>query len=159
MGVLTRGGTLGLGAVSLAVLLAVGPARAQAPTGPPPAEPPPTAPAAPASSSPAGPNTGRTSLSAGIDVPTDDSFRGIAQDTEDYILRPYRELTFKLVERAGPMSNLGLTLGLWNSHGGPTGVEGGAGGVERSRNGRFGTVQELALSLGHNDAGLLGPSR
>lgn len=186
---LTRGGALGLGAVSLAVLLVAGPARAQAPAGPPPAEP--AAPGAPASSAPAGPNTGRIALSAGIDVPTDYYFRGIVQETEDYILQPYGELTFKLVERAGPLSNLGLTFGLWNSlHGGPTGVEGGAGGVESadpkiwyeadfyarlaatwwdnlttaliytaymSPNDRFRTVQELALSLGYNDAGLLGP--
>lgn len=178
----------GLGVVSLVVLLAAAPALAQAPTGPAPAEPP-TAPAAPAP--PAGPNTGRISLSAGLDVPTDYYFRGIVQETEDYILQPYGEVTFKLVERAGPMSNLGFTLGLWNSlHGGPTGVEGGAGGVEStdpkiwyeadfyarlgatwwdnlttaliytaymSPNDRFRTVQELALSVGYNDAGLLGP--
>ncbi|HXG05071.1 MAG TPA: hypothetical protein VNO23_16870, partial [Candidatus Binatia bacterium] len=158
---------------------------------PPPVTPPPTAPAAPAPPPPAGPNTGRISLSAGIDAPTDYYFRGIVQETEDYILQPYGEVTFKLVERAGPMSNLGFTLGLWNSlHGGPTGVEGGAGGAEStdpkiwyeadfyaklgatwwdnlttaliytaymSPNDRFRTVQELALSVGYNDAGLLGP--
>lgn len=130
----------GPAAVALAVLLAAGSAAAQAPTGPPPAEPPPTAPAAPAPPAPAGPNTGRISLSAGIDVPTDYYFRGIVQETEGYILQPYGDVTVKLVERAGPMSNLGFTLGLWNSlHGGPTGVEGAGRAVSRAPTRRSGT--------------------
>jgi hypothetical protein len=83
-----------------------------------------------------GPNTGRISFSGGIDVPTDYFFRGIVQEKDSflddsYILQPYGDLTFKLWEGKGPLSAVGLTIGLWNSlHGGPTGVEGGAGGLE-----------------------------
>jgi hypothetical protein len=71
------------------------------------------------------PNTGRLSLSAGVDVPTDYYFRGIVQETEDYIIQPYGELTFKLFESKTALTALGLTLGTWNSlHGGPTGLRG-----------------------------------
>lgn len=132
------------------------------------------------------PNTGRIGLAAGVDVPTAYFFRGILQEDQDYILQPYGELTSRLVEQAGPVSNLGLTLGVWNSlHGGPTGVEGpdsvdprlwyeadfyarlGATFFEdltgtitytayMSPNDSFGTVEEVALGLGYNDARLLG---
>jgi hypothetical protein len=77
-----------------------------------------------------GPNTGRIALSAGIDWTTHYFFRGILQEDQDYIIQPYGDITFKLVEGQGAFTNLGLTVGLWNSlHGGPTGVDGGAGGV------------------------------
>jgi len=135
---------------------------------------------------PKGPNTGRLSLSAGVDFPTDYYFRGIFQEDEDYIIQPYGELTFKVFESDGPLTNVGVTLGTWNSlHGGPSGVDGpnadprlwyesdfyakvgttlfedlSAGVIYTaymSPNDRFATVQELALSLGYNDAKLLGP--
>jgi hypothetical protein len=71
------------------------------------------------------PNTGRLSLSAGVDFPTDYYFRGIVQETEDYIIQPYAELTIKLFESKTPLTALALTLGTWNSlHGGPTGLRG-----------------------------------
>jgi len=82
-----------------------------------------------------GPNTGRISFGGGIDFPTDYFFRGIVQEKDgfadgNYILQPYGDLTFKLREGTGAVTNVGLTFGLWNSlHGGPTGVEGGAGGT------------------------------
>jgi hypothetical protein len=133
-----------------------------------------------------GPNTGRVSLSAGVDIPTDYYFRGIFQEDEDYIIQPYGEVTFKLLEGKGAFTGLGFTLGTWNSlHGGPSGVDGpnadpkiwyesdfyakitttwfddlSAGVIYTaymSPNDRFATVQELALSLGYNDAKLLGP--
>ncbi len=134
-----------------------------------------------------GPNTGRISLSTGVDVTTDYYFRGIVQEDQDYIIQPWGDVTFKLLEGAGPLTNLGLTLGLWNSlHGGPSGVEGptrvdpkiwyeadfyakvGATFFEdlstaviytayMSPNDAFATVQELAVSLGYNDSKLLGP--
>lgn len=78
-----------------------------------------------------GPNTGSVSLSAGVDWTTHYFFRGILQEDQDYIIQPYGDVTFKLLEGKGALTNLGLTFGLWNSlHGGPTGVEGGAGGVD-----------------------------
>jgi len=133
-----------------------------------------------------GPNTGRVSLGAGVDFPTDYYFRGIFQEDEDYIIQPYGEVTFRLYEGEGALTGVAFTLGLWNSlHGGPSGVDGpnadpkiwyeadfyakvtttwfqdlSAGVVYTaymSPNDRFGTVQELALALGYNDAKLLGP--
>jgi hypothetical protein len=133
-----------------------------------------------------GPNTGRLSLSGGIDFPTDYYFRGIVQETRDYIIQPYGDLTFKLWDGVPAFSNLALTIGTWNSlHGGPTGIEGpntdpkiwyesdfytkvgwtmfenfSAGIIYTaymSPNDFFGTVQELAVSLGFDDSKLLGP--
>jgi hypothetical protein len=156
---------MALGAVAMAV-----PAYAQPPA--PPAE--------------AKPNTGRVSLSAGVDWTTDYYFRGIRQEDEDWIFQPYGDITFKLVEGTPALGNLGLTVGLWNSlHGGPTGVDGNRADPDlwyesdfytklgwtfledfssaitytayMSPNDSFGTVQELAFSLGYNDSKLLGP--
>jgi hypothetical protein len=133
-----------------------------------------------------GPNTGRISISAGVDFPTDYYFRGIVQETEDYIIQPYGDLTFALWDGVPAFGNLALTIGTWNSlHGGPTGVEGpntdpkmwyesdfytkvgwtmfedlSAGVIYTaymSPNDFFTTTQELALGLGFNDSKLLGP--
>lgn len=133
-----------------------------------------------------GPNTGRISISAGVDFPTDYYFRGIVQETKGYIIQPYGDLTFKLWDGVPAFGNLALTIGTWNSlHGGPTGVDGpntdpkmwyesdfytkvgwtmfedlSAGIVYTaymSPNDFFTTTQELALSLGYNDSKLLGP--
>jgi hypothetical protein len=72
-----------------------------------------------------GPNTGRISLSMGMDWTTHYFFRGILQEDQDHVLQPYGDVTFKLLEGQGPLTNLGLTIGLWNSlHGGSTGTEG-----------------------------------
>lgn len=72
-----------------------------------------------------GPNTGRISLSAGLDYTTDYYFRGIRQETIDPIIQPYGSVTFKLYEGKAWLTGLGLTLGTWNSlHWGPSGVEG-----------------------------------
>jgi hypothetical protein len=166
-------------------LLAVGTAAAQAP---PSAQPP--APAAPPTAAPApepkGPNTGRVSLSAGVDWTTDYYFRGIVQETEDAIIQPYGELSFKLLENIGPLTALTLTGGVWNSlHWGPTGESGVRVDPEVwyeldfygklmatlfedfttgviytayiSPNDSFETVQEVAFSLAYNDSKLLGP--
>jgi hypothetical protein len=73
-----------------------------------------------------GPNTGRVSLNLGIDYTTDYYFRGILQSDDGWILQPYMDVTVKLLENQGPLTALGLTVGLWNSlHGGPSGIEGG----------------------------------
>ncbi|HSF05296.1 MAG TPA: hypothetical protein VLG10_05840 [Methylomirabilota bacterium] len=133
-----------------------------------------------------GPNTGRVSLGMGVDFTTHYFFRGILQEDQDYIVQPYGEVTFKLLEGEGAFTGLGFTLGLWNSlHGGPTGT-GGANQDPRiwyeadfyakvtatlfedltaamiytaymSPNGRFTTVEELAFGFGYNDSKLLGP--
>ena len=144
------------------------------------------APAAAAETAETKPNTGRVSLSAGVDWTTDYYFRGIRQEDKDWIFQPYGDLTFKLVEGTPALGNLGLTVGLWNSlHGGPTGVDGNRTDPDlwyesdfytklgwtfledfssaitytayMSPNDSFGTVQELAFSLGYNDSKLLGP--
>jgi hypothetical protein len=71
--------------------------------------PPAATPAAPATeekpaAAPKGPNTGRLSISAGVDWTTAYFFRGIRQETEDLILQPYGELSFKLVDQAGALT-------------------------------------------------------
>src|SRR5262245_4762556 len=77
---------------------------------------------------PKGPNTGRVSISAGIDFPSDYYFRGILQEDENYIIQPYGELGFKLWDsKDGPLNNVTFSLGTWNSlDGGPSGVDGSA---------------------------------
>ena len=136
---------------------------------------------------PPGPNTGRLALNAGVDFPTRYYFRGILQERDDYIIQPFADLTFKLIQSEGAFSALNLTVGTWNSlHGGPTGSEGrntvdpkvwyeadffatlAATFFEdvtasvtytayMSPNDSFPTVQEVALSFSWNDAKLLGP--
>jgi hypothetical protein len=82
-------------------------AQAPAPATPAPA-------AAPAAES-KGPNTGRINLTLGADWTSAYFFRGIRQETDGFILQPYGEIAFKLVESAGPMANLVFSLGSWNS--------------------------------------------
>ncbi len=136
---------------------------------------------------PAGPNTGRLSLSAGVDWTSAYFFRGIKQETEDLILQPYGELGIKLVDQAGALTSLTVTGGVWNSfHTGPTGSDSPTASDPKvwyefdgyvrlsavlwedlttyalytayiSPNDAFGTVQELAFGVGYNDAKLLGP--
>jgi hypothetical protein len=172
-------------ALALGVMLAAAPVFAQT-------TPPATPPAAPAAEAkPAeetkGPNTGRLSINAGVDWTSAYFFRGIKQETEDVILQPYGELTFKLVENAGALTSLSLTAGIWNSlHTGPTGSDSvtasdpkvwyeldGYGKLSAvlwddlttyvlytaylSPNNVFNTVQEVAFGVGYNDAKLLGP--
>jgi len=159
-----------LAAMALGAVAVAAPAYAQTPAAPAEAKP----------------NTGRVSLSGGVDWTTDYYFRGIRQEDKDWIFQPYGDVTFKLVEGTPTFGNLGLTVGLWNSlHGGPTGVDGNRTDPDlwyesdfytklgwtffedfssaitytayMSPNDSFGTVQELAFSLGYNDSKLLGP--
>jgi hypothetical protein len=184
-----RAGRSARRAVTLATLLglvAAGSAWAQTT---PPAT---TTPAAPApEAKPAeevtAPNTGRVSISAGVDWTSAYFFRGIKQETEDLILQPYGEVSFKLVENAGALTALSLTGGIWNSlQTGPTGSDSPTASDPKiwyefdgyvrlsavlwedltiyalytayiSPNNAFGTVQELALGVSYNDAKLLGP--
>lgn len=74
-----------------------------------------------------GPNTGAVSILMGMDWTSDYYFRGILQSDDGWILQPYGEITFKLLENIGPLNALSLTIGSWNSlHGGPSGIEGGS---------------------------------
>jgi hypothetical protein len=139
-----------------------------------------------AAQAPAGPNTGRISISGGVDFPTDYYFRGIVQETEDTIMQPYFNLAFKLYEAdQGVLTGINATAGIWNSlHWGPTGTKGNVGDPHNwyeadvvgglsavffkdltlsatytaytSPNGFFNTVQEIALGVSYNDSGLLG---
>jgi hypothetical protein len=172
-------------ALAITVLLGLTAAgHAWAQTTAPPATPAPEArPAVEAK----GPNTGRVSISAGVDWTSAYFFRGIKQETEDLILQPYGELTFKLLDNAGALTSLSLTAGMWNSlHTGPTGSDSltasdpkvwyeldGYGKLSAvlwedlttyvlytayiSPNNAFNTVQEVALGFAYNDAKLLGP--
>ena len=170
-------------AVSLLLgLTAGGHAWAQTTTPPPSA----TTEAKPAEEA-KGPNTGRVSIGAGVDWTSAYFFRGIKQETEDLILQPYGELTFKLVDSAGALTSLSLTAGMWNSlHTGDTGSDSLTASEPKvwyeldgyfklsaviledftasviytaylSPNNVFDTVQEVALGFGYNDAKLLGP--
>jgi hypothetical protein len=130
-----------------------------------------------------GPNSGRISLTAGIDWTTDYYFRGILQVDRGLILQPYGEFTIKFYEDKGALSSVFGTIGIWNS----LDSEGLTPRVDpklwyeadyytklgvtlfedftvaavytayTSPNDSFKSVQELALSLGYNDAKLLGP--
>jgi hypothetical protein len=159
---------------AMVTMVSLSPAVAQTPAPTPAATPPP-------------PNTGRISLSGGIDVPTDYYFRGIVQETEDFIMQPFFNLTFKLYEAdEGVLTGVNFTTGIWNSlHWGPTGDKDLVGDPHNwyeadaiaglsatffkdltlgvtytaytSPNGFFNTVQEIALGVNYNDSKLLGP--
>jgi hypothetical protein len=177
-------------ALTVAALLTLGAgnlAWGQTPA-PPAGQAAPAAPAAAATpATPPAPNTGRLSVSAGVDWTTAYFFRGIKQETEDLILQPYGELTLKLVEHAGALTSLSLTGGIWNSlHTGPTGSDSPTANdpavwyeldgyfklsavlledltasviytAYLSPNNVFNTVQEIALGVAYNDAKRLGP--
>jgi len=77
-----------------------------------------------ASASPAsaGPNTGKLSLSGGLDFVTAYVFRGIMQERDGFIAQPYLTLTGNLYSvddydlgRDGPVSSVSLFLGTWLS--------------------------------------------
>jgi hypothetical protein len=133
----------------------------------------------------AGNNEGRISLSAGVDFATDYYFRGIIQETEDFIAQPFADATISLYEGGQGINSLSTTLGIWNSfHGGPTGGSGpttdpqiwyeadlygsvALGFLEvfelaaiytayTSPNGSFATTHELAWKLSFDDSDLLG---
>ena len=171
---------------ALALSVALGAAPAFAQTTPAPTPPAAPAPEAKPAEEAKGPNTGRVSINAGVDWTTAYFFRGIKQETEDLILQPYGEVSFKLVENAGALTSLSLTPGIWNSiQTGPTSESPIASdpkvwyefdGYVRlsavlwedlttyalytaytSPSGAFGTVQEIAFGVGYNDAKLLGP--
>lgn len=129
------------------------------------------------------PNTGRVSVSAGVDVPSTYYFRGILQDDRGFIAWPFGEMGLTLLEGDGAVKSLSVDVGTWNSlHRGPTGSSGPSGklwyesdfyttvtlglggGVSlgstytayTSPNDAFGTVKEIAFSVALDDSGRLG---
>jgi len=143
---------------------------------------------APAAAEPAAaaPNSGKISFAAGTDVVTQYFFRGLAQENQDLIVQPYASLTFKFYEGDGPVNNILVTVGTWNSlHQGPTGIDGSPAGSPEvwyesdfyttvsttlfddwtasatytaymSPNSSYNTIQEIAVGLAYNDKELLG---
>lgn len=122
--------------------------------------------------------------SFGVDFTSAYYFRGILQENQGVIAQPWVELGYNLftAEDDSTLKSIDLTFGLWNSlHDGPTGSADGiwyesdfyaslsAGLDERvtlgttytsytSPNASFGTVQELAFSIGLDDSDLFGNS-
>ncbi|MCC7066124.1 MAG: hypothetical protein IT456_25230, partial [Planctomycetes bacterium] len=120
--------------------------------------------------------------SLGVDFTTAYFFRGILQEDQGVIAQPWVELGYGLYSADEGIKSLDLTFGLWNSlHDGPTGGAGSpwyesdfyvglsAAVGDRltigstytsyySPNATFGTVQELAFSVGLDDSDLWGGS-
>src|SRR5437773_4213226 len=72
------------------------------------------APAAPAQ--PPGPNTGRLSLTGGIDWASAYYFRGIATiQNGGNNVQPYAEIGFRLLENMGPLTSLSVAPGIWTN--------------------------------------------
>ena len=120
--------------------------------------------------------------SYGLDITSAYYFRGIPQENQGAIVQPWVTLGYSLYEGDSGVKSLDLNFGLWNSlHDGPTGSGGSqamwyesdffagltakiadrwtAGSTYtayHSPNARFGTVQEIAFSVGFDDNGLLG---
>jgi hypothetical protein len=131
------------------------------------------------------PNTGRISLSLGVDWVSEYFFRGIAQQVGGVNFQPYASVSFKLVENAGPLTALTATPGIWNHWhaGGGNFVEpvdpefwyeadltfalaatltdtitlGLTYTAYTSPNDSFATVQELAFGVSLNDSKWLAP--
>ena len=63
-----------------------------------------------------GPNTGKVSLSGGVDFVTAYYFRGIAQETHGFIAQPYVDIGLNILEPdEGWLNSLDLGVGTWNS--------------------------------------------
>ena len=129
-----------------------------------------------------GPNTGKVSLSGGVDFVTAYYFRGIAQETHGFIAQPYVDIGLNILEAdEGWLNSLDLGVGTWNSlHSEQTGASGtgpeswyesdfiasiSATILENwsvgfayvaytSPNDAFNTVEEVDVMLGYNDAAI-----
>jgi len=62
-----------------------------------------------------GPNNGKVSLSFGLDAASAYYFRGIPQENQGVIFQPSAGISFALADEAGPLSNIALNIGTWNS--------------------------------------------
>jgi hypothetical protein len=164
-------------AAALGLVALVTPAGAQT------ASTPSTEPAAQAAAEPHAANTGRISLTAGLDFASAYFFRGIFQEDEGLVTWPAFDVGVTLAQGDGALSKVAVNVGLWNSlHTGPSGSDGPAddpwyeadfytsltfafsGGFTvspiytayTSPNKRFGTVKELAVKFSYADAEALG---
>ena len=173
----SREGRVGLAAALAYAVFFTATASAQ-PATTPAAEPVAAAPAEPAAG-----NTGRISLTAGLDFSSAYFFRGIFQEDEGLVTWPAVDVGVTLAQGDGALSKVAVNVGLWNSlHTGPSGSDGPAddpwyeadfytsltfafsGGftfspiytVYTSPNKRFGTVKELAMKFSFADAEKLG---
>ncbi len=125
----------------------------------------------------AGPNTGKLSLEAGVDFVSHYIFRGISQENEGIMAQPWANLGFSVYKSDGPVSNVKIVTGLWNSfHTEPTGFTGGyyeadiKVGVEATVMEKWNaavsyiwyvypdpaisTIQEVDLRIGYDDTGV-----
>ena len=131
------------------------------------------------------PNTGKVSISTGLDFSHAYFFRGIIQETDGFIAQPYGEIAFELFEDTEGLNTGSLVLGFWNSlHSGPSGSGGPSVNTTAwyemdfyaglslglvgqwqadvvytqymSPNDTFSTVKELALSLAFDDSERMG---
>jgi hypothetical protein len=68
-----------------------------------------------AAEEPAGPNTGKISLSAGVDWTTAYFFRGINQEDAGFIAQPFGDVTFKLYDGGEGLNSVSAKVGIWNS--------------------------------------------
>lgn len=129
----------------------------------------------------AGPNQGKVSFSAGLDITSAYFFRGIIQEDQGLITQTWLDATFNLSD------TLDLTIGIWNSmHDAQTAASANGTGPDwwyeadlylglsqavsencsvgltytayTSPNDAFGTVHELAVNGSHDDSGAWGGS-
>ncbi|MCA8975571.1 MAG: hypothetical protein KDC98_12685 [Planctomycetes bacterium] len=121
----------------------------------------------------------------GLDFTSAYYFRGIVQENQGMLGQPHLELTYGLAEQVGPVRNLELRLGTWNSlHDGPSSA-GGPGAKTSawyesdfyldlsgslfdkwsasatylwysSPNAQFNTAEELLLGVSYDDKALWG---
>ena len=61
------------------------------------------------------PNTGNITLAAGVDFTTAYFFRGILQEDQGFIAQPWAEASFLLAPGRDRITDVSLTLGMWNS--------------------------------------------
>ena len=126
-------------------------------------------------------NSGNISLDLGVDITTHYFFRGILQEDQGLIFQPYGTVNVALWEGDDMVKTVGVYVGTWSSfHSGPTGtdVNGNAwyeadiyGGVTAeleggftaglgytyydSPNDSFESIQEISVSVGYDDTGLI----
>jgi len=130
------------------------------------------------------PNPGALTITGSIDFLNQYMFRGIQQNNTGFATWPAFDLGLAAYSGDGGLKSVNINFGTWNSlHTGNTGQDGPSGKLwyesdfytklgwtfledfssaitytaYMSPNDSFGTVQELAFSLGYNDSKLLGP--
>lgn len=126
-------------------------------------------------------NNGAVSLSLGADITTHYYFRGVLQEDQGVIVQPYAEVGFNLFSGDGQLNSVDLTVGTWSSLHSEHTLSSGTNDIfyetdyyvgvsatvmekisagityyaYTSPNGAFATVQEIDVSLGYDDTGLI----